>query len=343
MIRAGRRDRVQTMAGLAAALGFSLGTLRNTKPYADPAHPKPISSPKAQALLWDSGQTAAYYAGLPVPALSDEDSLQDLLDRHEAAAELGVSVTTWNGYKHDPAVAQHLVVAGGVEHWPRGTVRAFRDSRPGQGTRHGTGRPRGSGDRVPRDRITPRIADLLDADPAVTAADVVAELGVAMTTAMKALAALRGWRIADLLEADPELTGHEAAERLGYPPITHRRALAAAETERRMREARPYVQQVADALAEAGLAEPTTVDMLELEGGALAAAVRLRPGQAFAALVWDQRFGWRTADSRRHPLGKSTGTRPQGPGIRYLLPDTRQPAPARLLKELTVPDTPASR
>ncbi|MFI6007067.1 DUF6292 family protein [Streptomyces sp. NPDC051366] len=338
MIRAGRREQVQSVAGLAQALGVSVGTLRNNRPYAAAGFPDPVSSPRAQTLLWDGEQTAAYFAGEPMPALPAGEDDEDLLDRHEAAQELNVGVSAWNTYKHDPAVAEHLVVVAGVEHWPRAAVHRFRDSRPGRGVRHGSGRPQGSGDMVPRDQILPRTEELLNADPALTAAAVVEHLGVAMTTAMKSLAVLRGRRIADLLERDPHLDLQEAAERLGYPGITRRRALAAAEVELRMREVRPYLQEVADALVEAGLAEPAEVDVMELEGGALAAAVQLAPGRvAVPALVWDERYGWRTAASRRHPIGKETGARPAGVGIRYLAPALR-PDPALvpgLVRDLT--------
>ncbi|MFB6808895.1 DUF6292 family protein [Streptomyces sp. NPDC056387] len=330
VIRAGRRGRVQSVAGLAQALGVSVGTLRNNRPYAASGFPDPVSSPRAQTLLWDEEQTAAYFAGEPVPALPAGEDDEDLLDRHEAAHELNVGVSAWNTYKRDPAVAEHLVVVAGVEHWPRGAVRRFRDSRPGRGVRHGSGRPRGSGDMVPRDQVLLRTQGLLDADPTLTAAAVVEELGVAMTTAMKSLATLRGRRIADLLEHEPHLDPQLAAERLGYPQIARRRALAAAKVEMRMREVRPYLQAVVDVLAENGFAEAAEVEVVELEGGALAAAVQLAPGRsAVPALVWDERYGWRTATSRRHPIGKDIDARPTGEGVHYLAPGLR-PEPARV-------------
>ncbi|MGW1171970.1 DUF6292 family protein [Streptomyces sp. NPDC002550] len=321
------------MADLAVALGVSVKTLRNTKPYAAPGFPEPVSSPGAQKLLWDGEQVAAYLAGRAVPALPTGELEDDLLDRHEAAAECGVGVATWNSYKNDPRVAEHLVLVAGVEHWPRGVVRAYRDGRPGRGSARAGGRPAGSGDRVPREQLQRSIAGLLDAEPAVTAGAVVEEFGVAMTTAMAALAGVRGRRIADLLEEEPQLSPVQAAERLGYPPITRRRALAAARCEQRIREARPYVQAMAQELAGAGLAEPDEPEVVELPTGVLAAAIRLRPGRQAAAVVWDERFGWRTSGSRRHPFGKDTGVRPQGEGIRYLT-DQARPAPSAVLAAL---------
>ncbi|MEW1892319.1 DUF6292 family protein [Streptomyces sp. NPDC085659] len=334
MIRAGRLKYVQTLAGLAEQLGVSYGTLRNKRLHAVEGHPAPISSPTARVQLWDSEQTAAFHAGKPVPALSDTDDDQDLLDRHEAALELGVSAATWNGYKSDPRLAEHVVQVpeeGGTEHWPRYVVREFKNSRPGRGA--GGGRRTGSGDVVPRDQLQPRIAELLDANPAVTVGDVVDALGVVFPTAQAGLVRVRGRRIADLVEAEPGLTAAQAAERLGFPKATRKGAVAAAEAELHARSALPYLQNVADALARAGVAEPVQVEVRQLAGGHLAAAVPLAEGQGAPALVWDERFGWRTATSRRHPIGKDAGTRPEGEGIHYLASGTH-PDPEVLIGSL---------
>ncbi|MEU4499229.1 DUF6292 family protein [Streptomyces sp. NPDC023998] len=336
MIRAGRLKYAQTMTDLAAALGMPLGTFRNKKPHTQEGHPAPISSPTSRALLWDSEQTAAFHAGKPVPALPDVDDEKDLLDRHEAAAELGVSPASWNKYKSDPKLTKHVVLVpatdGGTEHWPRRVVREFKASRPGRGA--GGGRREGSGDMIPRDEILTRIAELLDDDPAVTLAAVAETLGIAkFPTAQAGLAQVRGRRIADLLEATPHLTPQQAAEQLGYPTITHRGAVAIAEAELRARQALPYLQQVADALTEAGVAEPVQVEVRQLAGDHLAAAVPLAAGQSTPALVWDERYGWRTANSRRHPIGKDTGTAPEGEGIRYL-GSSLKPEPVELLEAL---------
>lgn len=58
--------------------------------------------------------------------------------------------------------------------------------------------------------------------------------------------------------------------------------------------------------------------MRQLDGGHLAAVVPLEAGRPAPAPVWDERFGWRTATSRRHPLGKHADTAPEGEGIRCL-------------------------
>ncbi|MEJ8639938.1 DUF6292 family protein [Streptomyces sp. MS2.AVA.5] len=335
MIRAGRLKYAQTMADLAAQLGMPLGTFRNKKPHTQEGHPAPISSPTSRALLWDSEQTKAFQAGQPVPALPEVDDDEDLLDRHEAAAELGVTPASWNKYKSDPKLAEHVVLVpeqDGTEHWPRRLVREYKADRPGRGA--GGGRRTGSGDMIPRDEILPRIAELLDDNPAITLTEVADTLGIAkFPTAQAGLAQLRGRRIADLVEATPELTPFGAAERLGYPTVTHRGAAAIAEAELRIRRARPYLQQVADALAEAGVAEPVQVEVRQLADEHLVAAVPLTASQTSPALVWDERYGWRTATSRRHPIGKDAGTAPEGEGIRYLGSGIR-PEPAELLEAL---------
>ncbi|ROQ65203.1 hypothetical protein EDD95_8057 [Streptomyces sp. CEV 2-1] len=335
MIRAGRLKYVQTLAGLAEQLGVSYGTLRNKGLHLQEGHPAPISSPTARVQLWDAEQTRAFHSGKPIPDLPVTDYDQDLLDRHEAAVELGVSTATWNSYKSDPRLAEHVVLVpeqGGTEHWPRYVVRAFKDSRPGRGA--GGGRRAGSGDMVPRDQLQPRIAELLDSNPAITVTEVADILGVAFPTAQAGLVQVRGRRIADLVEAERDLTTVEAAERLGYPKATFKGVVAAAQAELHARSALPYLQKVADALARAGIAEPVPVQVRQLAGGYLAAAVPLVVGQGVPALVWDERYGWRTATSRRHPIGKDTGSRPEGDGIRYLATGTH-PDPEDLLDSFT--------
>ncbi|WP_435607419.1 hypothetical protein [Streptomyces ardesiacus] len=98
-------------------------------------------------------------------------------------------------------------------------------------------------------------------------------------------------------------------------------------------QVQPYLQRVADVLVGAGLAEQQDVVVQRLAGDALAAAVVLNHAGA-QALVWDERYGWRTAVSRRHPIGKDTGTPPEGDGIRYLSTE-QQPEAAELLAALT--------
>lgn len=170
-----------------------------------------------------------------------------------------------------------------------------------------------------------------------SAADVVDALGVSMPTAQQGLAAIRGRRIADLLEARPELSARQAALELGYPTVAHRRALQAAAREQRARQARPYLQQVADALTAAGYADPHEVKPQHLADGAIAAAVPLAETAPAPTLVWHEHHGWRTAVNRRHPIGKKSHGAPAGEGIRYL-GRGRQPEPAELLAALKDPD-----
>ncbi|MEU1439356.1 hypothetical protein ABZ438_35580 [Streptomyces sp. NPDC005786] len=337
MIRAGRLTYAQTMAGLAAHLGMPLGTFRNKKPHTQEGHPAPISSPTSRSLLWDSQQTTAFHAGKPVPALPAADDDKDLLDRHEAAAALGVSAGSWNKYKSDSQLSRHVVMVpagdGGTEHWPRSVVRAFKESRPGRGA--GGGRRVGSGDMVPRDKVLPRIAELLDDNPAITLTEVADTLGIAkFPTAQAGLAQLRGRRIADLIESESGLTATQAAERLGYPKVTHRGAAAIAEAELHSRRTLPYLQNMADTLAEAGIADQTEVNVRQLADGRLAAALPLAAGQAAPALVWDERSGWRTAISRRHPIGRDSTTTSDAGGTHNLAAGIR-PSPDELRAALT--------
>ncbi|MFF0630607.1 hypothetical protein [Streptomyces sp. NPDC004296] len=324
MIRAGRTDKVQTMTDLAKKLGISFGRLRNTQPYTQEGHPPPISSANAKTLLWDSDQTDAFYAGQPVPDIAGDASDEDLLDRAEAAAEMGLSYSTWSRVKKEPCISEHVILVPPreegdngpqVEHWPRGVLRDVKAKRPNKGPGPGAGRPKGSGDMIPRDQIAGRIAELLDANPAITAAAVVDELDIAMTTAQAGLLQLRGQRMADLVEADPTLSLDAAAEQLGYPRVARRRATAAAQVEQRRRATLPYLQNVVDDLVQSGLADADEVTIQQL-GDHLVAAVILRPGQPAPALVWHEQYGWRTAVSRRHPIGKVSA--PEGEGIRYL-------------------------
>ncbi|MGW7530567.1 hypothetical protein [Streptomyces sp. NPDC054783] len=160
----------------------------------------------------------------------------------------------------------------------------------------------------------------------MTLATVQERVGLSYAAAARALPRLRGERIADLVQAEPDVTPEEAATRLGYPTAVQRTALASAATELRARQVQSYLQRVADVLVGAGLAEAQDVRVQILDGDVLAAAVALS-GSGAPALVWDERYGWRTTLSRRHPRGKDTGTPSEGEGIRYLS-EHQQPEPS---------------
>ncbi|GAA0269889.1 hypothetical protein GCM10010302_04310 [Streptomyces polychromogenes] len=225
MIRAGR-----TAVGrreLADALGMTWPTFRRLKPHDAEGFPEPVSSEGALVLLWDLEQITAHRDGRPQPALPPEEDDEDLLDRREAAVVLAVKPRSIDSYKTDPRLADHVVVVGGVEHWPRGVLRAYGATR---GTMTApSGRPTGSGDMVPRDLLPGRIAELLDADPAVTAAHAVDVLGVSTSTAQKHLQHERAARIAAQMHTEPGLRAEAAADRLGYPPALRRSAVKAAQ------------------------------------------------------------------------------------------------------------------
>ncbi|MFW3464397.1 hypothetical protein ACN24K_30465 [Streptomyces microflavus] len=132
MIRAGRGHLVRTLVDLAAQQGVSSQRYRKLKPYEAAGFPERISSARARTRLYDGEQVDAYLLGKPVPSLPERDDDNDLLDRQECAAELGVSPRSWDAYKNDPLLTGHMAKVGGVEHWPRGIVHEFRNSRPGK-------------------------------------------------------------------------------------------------------------------------------------------------------------------------------------------------------------------
>ncbi|MFZ4277919.1 DUF6292 family protein [Streptomyces arboris] len=319
MIRAGRQHLVRTLADLAAQQGVGIDHYTRLKPYDAPGFPKPINSQGSRIRLYDGEQVDAYLLGKPVPPLPETDDDRDLLDRRECAALIGVAPDSWKTYKNDPALIAARIEAGGVEHWPRHAVRAFQAARPGNAAPK-PGRPRNTGDQIPRDQVHTRVAELLDADPTISAATLTEQLGVHRNTGQDALTRLRADRIADHIEAHPTLTPAEAAAQLGYPTGQVRRATARAETVLRARHAAPYLAGVATALHRAGWTTTEAAPDVQFPGDdRVVAALVLDGDQAPApAVVWDERYGWRTAVSRRHPITKGAVPPSEGGGVRYL-------------------------
>ncbi|TXS34834.1 hypothetical protein [Streptomyces sp. t39] len=331
MIRAGRQHLVRTLADLAAQQGVRPQTYLVNAPHKAAGFPPPINEGRNR--LYDAEQVDAYLAGRPVPALPDVDDDQDLLDRREAAAAWGVSPRSWDSYKRTPQLEAHQVVVGGVEHWPRGIVREVKAARPGKAA--GSGRPKNAGDQVPRDLILERTAPLLDADPAVSAAAVTEALGIHTTTAQDALTALRADRMATVMERD-HVTAEQAAHTLGYPTSQTRRATVRAATVLRGRAAAPYLADIAQSLHAQGWTSTPAAPTVQCVGGeaCVAAVILDGPTAPAPALVWDERHGWRTAVSRRHPIGPGGSWPPPGDGIRHLATGTT-PTPADLITALT--------
>ncbi|MEV7165858.1 DUF6292 family protein [Streptomyces microflavus] len=340
MIRAGRHHLVRTLADLAAQQGLGIDRYTRLKPYEAAGFPAPVSSEGARTKLYDGEQVDAYLRGETVPRLPAGEDDQDLLDRRESAAELGVSPDTWKKYKSDPTLTAARTEVGGVEHWPRSAVRRYRDSRPGRSAAATAGgRPKNTGDQVPRDQVPALTAELLDADPAISAATVTAELGVHRDTAQDALTRLRADRIADHVKAHPGVTPAEAAAQLGYPAGQVRRATDRAGVVLRARHVGPYLTNVAAALHRAGWTTEETAPDVQLPGDdRVVAALVLDGVQAPApALVWDERYGWRTAPSRRHPITKGAALPSEGEGVRYLAGGITPP-PGVVVAALTTPD-----
>ncbi|MFG2811472.1 hypothetical protein [Streptomyces massasporeus] len=331
MIRAGRRHLVRTLADIAGQQGIAVQTLINSGRLKAEGFPAPLSAGRTR--LYDGEQVDAYLAGRPVPELPTVDDDEDLLDRQEAAALRGMDPAAWDRRKKDPAVSEHLVLVGGVEHWPRHVVRDHTPTprRPSGG---GGGRPAGVGDQVPRDLLPARVAQLLDDDPTLTAAGVTEQLGVHRNTAQAALTALRAQRMADVME-QRGITAAQAAAVLGYPAGLTRRASTLAGAIVRGRQARPYLADVARALHARGWTTTDTPPTVQHPEGdeCLAALVLDSPEAPAAALVWSERHGWRTSTSRRHPLGRGAAWPPPGPNVRHLATGTT-PNPADLVNAL---------
>ncbi|MFF7558264.1 hypothetical protein ACFZA9_35830 [Streptomyces olivaceus] len=321
MIRAGRQHLVRTLADIAAQQGIAVQTLLNSAQHLAENFPAPLNAGRTR--LYDGEQIDAHLAGLPVPQLPTADNDDDLLDRQEAAALRGEPLSVWDRRKKEPAVSEHLVRAGGVDHWPRHVVRDYTPAPRARTSGGGGGRPTGAGDQVPRDQLSARVAQLLDADPALTAADVTDRLGVHRNTAQAALTALRAQRMADVME-QRALTALQAAAALGYPAGQTRRASGRAEAVLRGRQARPYLAAVAQALHARGWSSTDTPPPVQHpEDDHCVAAFVLDATVAPApALVWSERHGWRTAPSRRHPLGKGAAWPPPGDGVRHLATGT---------------------
>ena len=340
MIRAGRQHLVRTLADLAAQQGVGIDHYTRLKPYSAEGFPAPVSSEGSRTRLYDGEQVDAYLLGKPVPPLPDGEDDDDLLDRRECAALLGVAPNSWDIYKKDPALAEARTEAGGVDHWPRRAVQAFQDSRPGRDAAAARGgRPPRTGDQVPRDQVLARVAELLDADPTISAATVTERLGVHRNTGQDALTRLRADRIADHVEAHPALTPAEAAAQLGYPAGQVRRATARAGTILRARHVAPYLAGVAAALHTAGWTTQEAVPEVQFPGDDRVVAAIVLDGERapVPAVVWDERYGWRTAASRRHPIAKGGVLPTEGGGVRYLTGGITPP-PGDVVAALTPTD-----
>ncbi|MFF3036422.1 DUF6292 family protein [Streptomyces rubiginosohelvolus] len=321
MIRAGRQHLVRTLADLAAQQGVGIDRYNRLKPYEAEGFPAPVSSKGSRIRLYDGEQVDAYLLGKPVPPLPEPEVEDDgdLLDRRECAALIGVAPDSWKTYKRDPALTEACVEAGGVEHWPRHAVKAFQAGRPGRDAPK-PGRPKSTGDQVPRDQVHGLVAELLDADPTISAATVTERLGVHRNTGQDALTRLRADRIADHIAAHPTLTPAEASAQLGYPAGQVRRATARAETVLRARHIAPYLADVAAALHRAGWTTTEAAPDVQFPGDDRVVAALVLDGEQapVPALVWDERYGWRTAASRRHPITKGAVPPSEGGGVRYL-------------------------
>ncbi|MCW8383970.1 DUF6292 family protein [Streptomyces justiciae] len=325
MIRAGRLHLVRTLSDLAKAEGRSFASYKKNKLHRRPGHPEPISSPTARTLLYDGAQVDAFLAGEDIPALPEPGHPNDLLDQHEAAALVGLASRSWEVHKHASGLVEHLVVVRGldpaddfrgVEHWPRHAILAWNEARPGTGHNRG-GRPVNAQDIVPRAETLSRVADLLDHDPDVTAAQVEQRLGIHHDTASRILVSLRSHRVGQLLQKQPNLTPDQVADQLGYRLRNATNALTTARAQQRADAYAPYVTSVLSALQEAGIPVSERSGTTVRPGGICAAVAKFAPKAADAGIVWDERYGWRTEPQPQSSCGREPKP-PTGEGIRYL-------------------------
>ncbi|MYX20439.1 MULTISPECIES: hypothetical protein [unclassified Streptomyces] len=321
MIRADRQHLVRTLADIAEERGIALQTLLNSGLHRAKGFPAPLNTGRTK--LFDDEQVDAHFKSLPVPPIPDQGERDDdLLDRQEAAELREMTPQQWDTRRKTPAVRDHVVLVRGVEHWPRHVIRehtlARRGAAPGSGS---GGRPRGAADQIPRDLLPARVEQLLDADPALTAARVSEVLGVHRDTATTALLHCRASRMADLMERQG-ITAAQAAEALGYPPGQVRRARGRAAAVRRGRAARPYLAEVTAELHARGWTSADSTPTIQyLDDSTCAAVLTLAASAPAPALVWAERLGWRTAVSRRHPLGRPEDWTAPPEGVHVLATD----------------------
>ncbi|MEV5133403.1 DUF6292 family protein, partial [Streptomyces sp. NPDC053705] len=92
----------------------------------------------------------------------------------------------------------------------------------------------------------------------------------------------------------------------------------------------PYLADVAQAVHQAGWTTTAAVPEVQYPADDLVVAVLVLDGTTppAPALVWDERYGWRTATSRRHLLTKGAVPPSPSDGIRYLAQGTTPPPDA---------------
>lgn len=199
MIPAGR---IPIGADRAARLhGMALKTALNKKLFDQGSFPEPLTAGRRKR-IWDEAQVRAHANGEPVPVIpAAAPHPDDLLERAEAAAEWGVTPTTWDTYMVDGYTPEPDLVVEGRELWRRGTLQEY--PRPGQGA--GGGRPRGS--RAPRvtgpksERLAQVRQALDEAAGDTTTAQLIARIkeatGVSQSTAHRLLREVRDERRED--------------------------------------------------------------------------------------------------------------------------------------------------
>ncbi|MEU7525475.1 hypothetical protein AB0A74_07065 [Saccharothrix sp. NPDC042600] len=191
MIRAGR-EAVDT-TGIARLHGLTPSQARRARPWADPTHPPRITTgtpATGQPDLWDEAQARAYARGEPIPPLPTDDAPEDLLDRAECAAELDVKPQTWTDYRSQGKIGQPDRVVCGREHWFRRTVEQLKARRDAARENPTGGRPRGSGETMPRAEVARRVREMFEGGE-TNAAEIARQVGCSYSAARTHVARLK--------------------------------------------------------------------------------------------------------------------------------------------------------
>ncbi|MFJ8225547.1 hypothetical protein [Streptomyces griseus] len=97
---------------------------------------------------------------------------------------------------------------------------------------------------------------------------------------------------------------------------------------------------MAAALHRAGWAKEEAAPDVQFPGDDRVVAALVLDGDQLPApaVVWDERYGWRTAALRRHPITKHADLPSEGEGVRYLVGGIAPPPGDDVVAVLTMTD-----
>lgn len=229
-------------AGIAELHGMSWRKAERARPWAHPAHPKPLTPPHTRPVLWDREQAEAFARGDTIPPLPTATHPQDALHFTEAADLATMNHDHWEQEHHRGRIPKpDLEVQDGVFFYSRAAVEQVKQQRQ---VRRTASRPHGSTEKIKRADIPGRVQELLDnaarnGKPQPSIAEIARELGIAYSTAHNYVttggpennrkrAELRQ-RVAQLITTSVrkghDLSAAEIARRLEMPESTARKYL----------------------------------------------------------------------------------------------------------------------